>query len=262
MKENPLVSASLFVQRGLLTAVGCYPTERGHVPFVVAVPVEAEDGYLDIGSEIGPEIGEALDELSRKVKAGMASERDKKFVEDLVARGRENDQNALAEIEECGQAAKKGSQRARYMFGLIVRFMEDNPIGRRRKWAFWRQKPQISGEPEAPVITTQKYLAKALATPQITAAAIVSWAIRMPVDAAIVLLANGYWLDASAIRSVAQALPTKEDRILFARGMQGKQDGSKLGRIVGTARKIQIVRRGGPIAMLSRAAAQELGEIR
>lgn len=261
MKQNPLVSASLFVQHGLLTAVGCYPTPHGHVPFVVSVPVEAEDGYLDIGSEISHEVGEALDELSRKVKVGMASERDKKFVEELVIRGRENDQNALAEIEECGVAAKKGSKRARYMFGLIVRFMEDNPVGgKRRRWAFW-QRARVNGEPEKPVVTTQKYLAKAFGAPAITAAAIASWSTKMPEQAAIALLANGYWLDANALRAVAQALPTKEERMLFAQGMRGMHNGSKLGRIVGTARKIQIVRQGGPIAMLSRMAAQELGEL-
>ncbi len=186
---------------------------------------------------------------------------------DLVDRARAGDQNAMAMLAQVGNNARAGQPRAKMTASMIYRYIHERPAD-----------AMGADTPAGPQVT-KKCLAALSDGDRLIPALIAAIRCSCGQEAAIVVLANGpHKLTDSTVREwglscfgndestdkffwgirLAPSDPIDLDAAVVQAGAQGQA--FQIGRTIGAARAIQAVRLGHPIALLSTAAAWELGE--
>jgi len=179
---------------------------------------------------------------------------------DLVDRARAGDQNAMAILARVGENARKGELRAKMTASMVRRYVKERPAD------------MGFDSPPAPIIN-QRCLCALANEDKLIPALRAALKCQDGEKAAVVVLANGqYQLTNGTIQNWGLSCFGSDDateqfywgiRLSSAEPHEIAPNASEpfaVGRIVGQARAIQAVRMGKPIALLSQAAAWELGE--
>lgn len=128
-----MANASAYIQNNHLCVMGIQNTSNGPVPFACVAVIEGEeckDGPVDVGGELSPGVEKALQEVHDTALKDVQAKKLQILVRDTVMRSRAGDQNATSLIHECRLAAEKGVARAKYMHGLVCKYIKQHPIGK------------------------------------------------------------------------------------------------------------------------------------
>jgi hypothetical protein len=184
-----------------------------------------------------------------------------KAAENLVMRARAGDQNAMATIALVRKNKNKNIQ-AQKMFPRLMAYVKSHPVTRSvfGNEVLAKEDLQTILKSNDPVVVIQCIIRACKCG--------VSGA-----HAAIVALANGPALNALRVTELASAMHGELQESAFRFGVDYHRAPQRsapstfqghmgLGQVVGRARGIQVVRRGGPVSTLSHPAAIELGDKR
>lgn len=253
-------SASAYIKDKRLCILGVHETKSGPIPFSHAQACDAPDGPVNITQENIPEvIRKALDESQQTIMSNIKRDELRLAVEGLVDRARHGDQNAVALIIEARKNAEKGNPRAKMSVAMMMRYAKSNSntsISGEGELA-----PKMLSAPSALTTEIQK------ADPEHYLAAVKGMVPSLSCIQASVALSNGPKLDKAQIEKLIATL-ADEDKKLFSLGYKtwantrikssNLGDAGKIGKCIGLARTIQMVRSGKPIALLSKRAGWEL----
>lgn len=255
-----MFSASAYIKDNRLCILGVHDTKSGPIPFSHSCACEGSDGPIDIGSEqLAEPLAKALDESQKVIMANIKRDEIRLAAESLVDRSRAGDQNATGMIIEVRKNAASGNKRAvvslQFMKQYASRTKNDNT--------------SISGDTdEHPKLLNPS---SALSTeiqkdePNHYLAAIKGIVPSLSCVQAAVALSSGPQLNKSRIETLLNNL-TDEEKEQFSNGfarwantrIKIGSDGEKIGKCIALAQKIQMVRSGRPIAVLSKRAGWEL----
>jgi hypothetical protein len=245
--KNGQMNASAYVQDNRLCIIGICTTPIGAIPFSHAIACEAENGPVDFGAELPEAVRIAIANSQGVISKKVEQEKIRLAAEEIVDRINAGDQNARALMLAAVQNAKRGYPRAIFSVKCMMRYGK-NPS-------------RMMGE------TTSTALAKEIASdqPLHVQTALNGILPGMRTIQAVVTLANGPELDNTRITSMVNGLSNDEKRD-FASGFKTWKDksnvktmGERIGKCVGYARAIQLVRKPNTsISVLSNDAAWEL----
>ena len=210
-----------------------------------------------------------------------------------MRRARAGDQNAMALIREIGLAARKGAGRARVAFQAIVAYIKEDPAPAIGGGLFGFGGETPAGVPPAPqaLLATRT---KALTTPALPPVPrgaldqlfdleefplVVARACkyRNGLGAASVVLASGPPISREQVEEMSLSLFASDDATrAFLYGVKHPSDEDRaevaeqldadlrrplvVGQCVGRAVRLQQVRAGGPLGLLSPVIGWEMGE--
>ena len=245
--QNGQMNASAYVQGNRLCILGIYQSPWGAIPFSHACPCEAENGQIDFGKDVNPNVQAAIDDSQRAIMSKVEKEKIRLAAEELVDRTRAGDQNAAAMMVMVKRNAAEGFPRAEFTLECMNRYA--------------RSATRIMGE------TSSTALAKEITSDQPVHVQTALNGILPAVNGlrASVILSNGPHLDKKRVNGMIAQMDDDEKRE-FVMGFKNWKSNTainsiagKIGKCVGYARAIQRVRDPNTsISVLSDAAAWEL----
>lgn len=231
-----------YVSNGYLCCISLQPTATGVFPFISYVKTTLPNGPVSTG--MNERIDKAIAFTMHNNKASSIDESQKIAAEALVKRARCGDQHAIAIISLVRTNANKNIPRAKQAFKYIQDYIANHPTD-----------DTLHGEEPS------------LSVP-----------VRL-VDNSATRFANGPNLDKHVVGNLIRTFGGKRSRKrkLIIHGISNfgneteltklkqrlkgdEQALIHLGECIGRARAIQAIRKGYPIAILSKTAAWELGE--
>jgi len=200
----------------------------------------------------------------------------KAIAQELVNRAREGDQNAMALIRRTSDSAGRGSRKAKNAYTMIMSYIREHPIVSIPEHALPKHD-KVSGE----VADAIGCLCDHMSADWIDNPQNLGYVFALPsggnagLMAGAVILADGPDLTDERIYNLGAHILNDNERNTFYEGVSvgSKENGSQrgftlspedkrvfnVGRAVGTARSIQIVRKGGDLAHHNECMAWELG---
>jgi hypothetical protein len=289
--DSDNVHVSVYVDKCRLNIVGFCRTPWGAVPFSHHCLVDADvpDGPVNIElEETHPAIIAAVDGCQETLMRKAKKESVRAAIQSLVERARQGDQNAMGMIASIREEAMAGNSRARRSLEMLKGYAYEHPAA---------APPNMGAEKKEPLDRRTSGLLRLLSDSVESGDAQQYQAgIRMCIpglrqstpalDAAGVILANGPPLlrDREGNAGISDAIEvqfgtekrmpprqafrygakrTKQPEVVReAMTMLPKSgvDAMCVGYAVGLGKRIQAVRKGAPINLLSTDAAWELGE--
>lgn len=253
-----MFSASAYIKDNRLCILGVHDTKSGPIPFSHVCACEGPDGPVDIGSEQATEaLAKALDESQKVIMSNIKRDEIRLAAEGLVDRSRAGDQNATAMIIEVRKNAANGNQRAKISLDFMKRYASLKK----------NANTSISGDTEPKLLNPSGALSSEIQKdePNHYLAAIKGIVPSLSCVQAAVALSSGPQLIQSRIETIYNNL-SDEEKKQFSHGFRTwsntririSNEIEKIGKCIGLAQKIQMVRSGRPIAVLSKRAGWEL----
>jgi hypothetical protein len=232
------VRAQGFVKNNRLIVMGVADLRSGPVPFTYSTALETpvEEGPIDFGAEeLPPEIEAALMKGQGKIKRVIDIERVKLGAEELVIRSRQGDQNAMAILGAISQNAKGGNKRAQLAFKAVHNYIRSHP-------------PSADFAGDSTDVENNMRKIETLARPSEdifkNAIAYQIFTPSLPMEKAVVIVANGPKIDTQLVQKILSPYPNPEviEGIRHCRSQVSKRPDFRAGQILGRAQKLQTVR--------------------
>lgn len=244
--EDEPMQVFAHVYNGQLCATGLCPTPFGIVPveYSIIVPDDVPNGPVVAGAELPETLNETIAHTVKVLEMKAKKDELALAAESLVERTRAGDQNAMGMIAMIKRNAQNGSPRAKRSLDLIADYIRRHPVKNVSNPFGNEQKPEESNI----------------------------------LFRATVALANGAPLSNTRIQAMASTFGTEDEEKLFLYAVvnykkpdlidslagkfgQWVRNVVQLGKNVGTARGIQLVRMPGtPISAFDAKVGWELGE--
>lgn len=244
--EDEPMQVFAHVYNGEMCATGLCPTPFGIVPvqYSVIVPDDTPNGPVIAGAELPETLNETIAHTVKVLEMKAKKDELALAAESLVERTRAGDQNAMGMIAMIKQNAGNGSPRAKRSLDLIADYIRRNPV---------KDVSNPFGNENKPDESNVLFRA-------------------------CVALANGAPLSNTRIQAMASTFGTEDEEKLFLYavvnykkpdlidGLAGKfgqwvRNVVQLGKNVGTARGIQLVRMPGTaVSAFDAKVGWELGE--
>lgn len=256
---NPRYRAAAYVKKNRLCILGVYMSKRGPIPFSYACQCKAEDGKIDIGGNVPPNVVHALDKGQERIMRDVKKKKLSFAIQSLVERSRAGDQNAIAMIVMIRENAKKGSKKAKRTQRLLEHYVTGNPVA-----DFGADNTGIKSPKNAQIFTLNCELRGKDCTRAIQALTTMDAGLSKARTAAV--LANGPALYGNTLRlkNLVDSLePEAEKQKSIVAGVLNWKNPRTdyYGSCIGLARTMQLVAaRKASIGSLSKMAAWELGE--
>lgn len=185
--------------------------------------------------------------------------------EGIVERARLGEQNSMSMIDVIGQGARKGDPKYQIAYKLVMNYMLQHP----------NKDAAIGADVKKGLAALKSNQASAPATLNVLKALPLSGDPKL-IGAAIIILSRGPRWTVERIGAI-DAVCSDEDRPYFLSGISASNNEKQLAQIgaeqasssamgalcaghcVGTARRIQMVANGEPVATLSESIAWEFG---
>ncbi len=237
------IKASAYVQGNRLCILGVIQTALGPIPFSHVQSCESENGPVNFGKELAPNVQAALDNSQKAIMSKVEKEKIRLAMQELVDRTNNGDQNAAANLVLVKKNAEAGYPRAIYSYKCGMQYANN------------QQKK-----------TVPKVLAKEIANsePMHVQTAVNGFLPGVKGIELAVTLANGPKLDNTRIKSLTANYDNEEKRDFlknFKNWKTGKANtqAAKIGKCVGLAQAIQMVRLPDTsVSVLDSNAAWEL----
>jgi hypothetical protein len=231
-----MIRAQGFIKKNRLIVLGVADLKSGPIPFSYSTALETalEDGPVDFGSELAPEIETALAKGQDKIRSIIDMERIKVGAEELVIRSRQGDQNAMAILGAIRGRAQAGEERAKRAFQAVHDYIRNHP-----------PTADFAGD-------SNKNLEKiyAMAKPNQESEILRSIGLQiftpsLPTDKAIVLVANGPPITQDYVNNILVPYPNPEMLmgIKQSKSKISNRPDFRAGQIIGRAKMLQDVRR-------------------
>lgn len=232
------VRAQGFVKSNRLIVMGVADLKSGPVPFSYSTTLETpvEEGPIDFGAdELAPEIETALLKGQDKIKKVIDIERIKLGAEELVIRSRQGDQNAMAILGAISQNAKAGNKKAQLAFNTVRSYIRSHP-----------PTSDFAGDSTDAEANLRKIEVLARPNPDVfrNAIAYQIFTPSLPIEKAIVMVANGPKIDTGFVQKILSPYPNPEivEGIKHCKSQVSKRPDFRAGQIIGRAQRLQKVR--------------------
>lgn len=284
----PELFTSAYVQNGRLTIVGLSPGDAGVVPFTFKAKIEGEDippdGPIHLGAgNLHPAIVKILTKAEGPIMAQIDKKRMGNAAQDLVDRARLGEQNAQAMLVAVRQNAERGIPRAKLMLALCLAYAK---APQSTALATVGNDRAIQKDSHGPISTLKRALAgcqnanhyAATVATHVPAAG----GSMLAAQSAATALSHGPTINGEMLTCCKQAIGSGPAQNLFVNGYKLSANPGKVlelasavaqetkdpelmralqtGYSLGLAKRLQAVRGGAPLKVLSSQVAWELGE--